>query len=142
MAARKPKVGDRAIIDGVELTVTAVEPNGKAKVVFADKEAVGRPAAVAAVRARAAKKGTELAAAFKVAMAEPEKAKRRAATAPLKVALFSHNNAMAAALALVPRGTTVSTALKDVEFVEAAGAWSVRGRLLSYQDRVSQRRAR
>jgi hypothetical protein len=140
MAQKKPKVGDRAIIDGVELTVTAVEPGGKAKVVLGDEEAVGRAATVAAVRAQAAKKGAELDAAFEVAMAEPDKIKRRAATTPLKVELAAHNNATAAALAEVPRGTTVGVALKDVEFVEAADAWSVRGRLLSYADRKNQGR--
>lgn len=139
MAEQQPKVGDAGMIDGQELTVSAVEPNGKPIVRFSDDDALARAGLVSAVRKE---HGPAIAAnekAIKAAMKEfpgPEnRSKRKLAVLTLAVPGEALHKALTADLDEIPRGMTISANVRDVEYVAAGNCWTVRGRLLSFKDR-------
>ncbi len=139
MSDRTPKVGDAAIIDGQNLKVAAVNPGGKTVVKMCCPNAMARARANAKVRAKYAKPREALDAKFAKAMLIERASARRMATMPLKVESEALNEKLTTELSAIPRGTTVGANPRDLEWVEVANAWSVRGRLLSYADRMRAR---
>ena len=132
----KPKVGDKAIIDGAPLTIVAVEPNKKPVVVAGCADYAGRDGKVAAIRKKFAPKLEAVNKKLERAIEDqPEKNARRQITTPLLAELAGLNHELGVELESVPHGKRVSANIKDWEWVEGASAWTVRGRLLSYQQR-------
>lgn len=143
MTDQKIKVGDAAIVDGVTYAVAVVEPGGKTVVKMCDKAALGRVAAVAKVRKKHAPGIASIEKAIHKAQKDHQgkgnRNRLRAITIPLRADLDDAHEALETELAAVPRGTTVGANPKDMEWVAAANAWTVRGRLLSYADRQRAR---
>ena len=139
MAERKPKVGDAAMVDGVELTVTAVEPRGKPVVKFGDKVALACAGLVATARKRHSKPIADNEAAIKEAMKIEGRNDRKLAVLQLAAEGDKLHDALVEELGGIPGGYKVSTNLRSVQWVAAGNCWTVRGRLLSYEDRQRER---
>lgn len=145
MANKTPEVGDRAQLDGLELTVVAVEPGGKAKVDLADEVAQACAGVIAEIRERyapetqalqdkfdaAVQAATDEAAELTEQEGRPIPAKNfiKAKVAMVKAEMDMHAIRVENELRVVPRGTTYGVALKDLRWVGGDHeVWSVPGR--------------
>ncbi len=135
MAESKPKVGDAVMIDGQELTVSAVEPGGKPVVKFGDADALACAGLIADIRKKHGGPIAEIQAAMKEAQKIELRSERKLEVLKLSVKADKLDNVLIAEMEKIPRGTTTSVNLRDIEWVTAGNCWTVRGRLLSYKDR-------
>ncbi len=135
MAEQKPKVGDAGMIDGQELTVSAVEPAGKPVVRFGDADALACAGLIGEIRKKHNPAIAEIHAAMKEAQKIELRSERKLEVLKLAVKGDKLDNALIAEMEKIQRGTTTSVNLRDVEWVDAGNCWTVRGRLLSFKDR-------